>query len=118
MGYKELLEINEQHRQLNGKLRRELQETSTDLDELFKACKDKIRYGNLWSDFTLEELVEYSRIKAKRGKLLYEGGVRQRAKGRDRQPINAIDDLLDAANLAIMAAKKIQELEENGTFIN
>ena len=84
-----------------------------ELEELYQLSKDKVRYGNLWSDFTLEELVEYSRIKAKRGMLLYEGGVRQREKGRDRQPVNAIDDLLDAANLAIMAAKKIQELEES-----
>lgn len=77
----------------------------TEIERLFMQCRAKVRYGNLWSAFTVQELVDYARIKAKRGWLLYDSG----------QCDNAKDDLLDAANIAIMAARKIEELVDNST---
>lgn len=79
-----------------------------ELDYLYQQCKDKVRYGNLWSSFDVEELIDYSRIKAKRaGIILYTDFLS------DKQRIDSsIDDLLDAANLCIMAAKRIEEINE------
>ena len=76
---------------------------NSDMDTLiavFAEAQQKCRYGNLWSDFTVAELLEYSRIKAKRGLSLYNRC----------QVENAKDDLLDAANLALMAVVRIDEL--------
>ena len=79
-----------------------------ELEYLFQQCKDKIRYGNLWSSFDVEELIEYSRIKAKRGGILLNTDFLSNKQRVD----SAIDDLLDAANLCIMAAKRIEETNE------
>jgi|TARA_R110000824_G_scaffold52052_7_gene144707 hypothetical protein len=77
-----------------------------ELDHLYQQCRDKVRYGNLWSSFDVSELIEYSRIKAKRGGVLLQTDFLS-----DKQKIeSSIDDLLDAANLCIMAAKRIEEL--------
>ena len=79
-----------------------------ELDHLYQQCKDKIRYGKLWSSFDVDELIAYSRIKAKRAGILLGTDFMS-----DSQRIaSAIDDLLDSANLAIMAAKRIEELNE------
>lgn len=71
-------------------------------DEVIEKCKEKIRYGDLWKDFTVEELILYGFIKAKRGKILYGRGMID----------YAIDDLFDAINILIMGVQKIGE--ENG----
>ena len=79
-----------------------------ELDHLYQQCKDKVRYGNLWSSFDVDELIEYSRIKAKRAGILLTTDILSE---KDRVDFS-IDDLLDSANLAIMAAKRIEELNE------
>ena len=63
-----------------------------------------LRYGNLFDEFTGEELSEYAHIKAKRALLLlrHQAGVEK-----------VVDDLLDAANLCFMAAKRVED--ENGS---
>ncbi len=79
-----------------------------ELDHLYQQCKDKVRYGKLWSSFDVDELIAYSRIKSKRAGILLDTHFMS-----DTQRIaSAIDDLLDSANLAIMAAKRIEELNE------
>jgi hypothetical protein len=79
-----------------------------ELDHLYQQCKDKVRYGNLWASFDISELISYSRIKSKRAGILLETNFME-----DSQRVAAaIDDLLDSANLAIMAAKRIEELYE------
>ena len=42
-----------------------------EFDTVFSQCKDNLRYGKLWEEFTVEELIGYARFKAKRGNLLY-----------------------------------------------
>mgnify|MGYP001024447084 CR=1 FL=1 len=79
-----------------------------ELDHLYQQCKDKVRYGKLWSSFDVSELIEYSRIKSKRAGILLGTDFMSDAKRIE----SAIDDLLDSANLAIMAAKRIEELDE------
>jgi len=85
-----------------------------ELEHLYQQCKDKVRYGNLWSSFTVAELIEYSRIKAKRGGIIFSadsGHVMKSDYMTEKKRIeSSIDDLLDAANLCIMAAKRIEEL--------
>ena len=79
-----------------------------ELDHLYQQCKDKVRYGNLWSSFDISELISYSRIKSNRAGVILETNFMD-----DSQRVaSAIDDLLDSANLAIMAAKRIEELNE------
>jgi len=79
-----------------------------ELDHLYQQCKDKVRYGNLWSSFDISELIAYSRIKSKRA-----GAILDTDFMTDKKKIeSAIDDLLDSANLAIMAAKRIEEVNE------
>jgi hypothetical protein len=79
-----------------------------ELDHLYQQCKDKIRYGNLWSSFEVDELIEYSRIKSKRAGIILTTDILS-----DKDKVDfSIDDLLDSANLAIMAAKRIEELNE------
>ncbi len=56
--------------------------------QVFEECLPKVRYGDLWNQFSVAELVGYARIKAKRGFLI--GGER------------GVDDLLDAINLLAM----------------
>ena len=79
-----------------------------ELDHLYQQCKDKVRYGNLWSAFDVDELIAYSRIKSKRAGILLNTDFMSHAQRME----SAIDDLLDSANLAIMAAKRIEELDE------
>ena len=79
-----------------------------ELDHLYQQCKDKVRYGNLWSSFDVDELIAYSRIKSKRAGALLEKSNMTKVQRME----SAIDDLLDSANLAIMAAKRIEELDE------
>lgn len=79
-----------------------------ELDHLYQQCKDKVRYGNLWSSFDVDELIAYSRIKSKRAGVILETDFMPYAQRME----SAIDDLLDSANLAIMAAKRIEELDE------
>ena len=82
-----------------------------ELDNLFQQCKDKVRYGNLWSSFDVDELIAYSRIKSKRAGAIYSSPTLDLSR-RDKLEYS-IDDLLDSANLAIMAAKRIEELNGN-----
>ena len=79
-----------------------------ELDHLYQQCKDKVRYGQLWSSFDVDELIAYSRIKSKRAGALLEKSNMTKVQRME----SAIDDLLDSANLAIMAAKRIEELDE------
>ena len=79
-----------------------------ELDHLYQQCKDKVRYGQLWSSFDVDELIAYSRINSKRAGALLEKSNMTKVQRME----SAIDDLLDSANLAIMAAKRIEELDE------
>ncbi len=79
-----------------------------ELEHLYQQCRDKVRYGNLWSSFDVAELISYSRIKSKRAGVILETDFM----GKSQRMESAIDDLLDSANLAIMAAKRIEELDE------
>tara|TARA_B100000949_G_C14078715_1_gene364894 strand:+ start:347 stop:592 length:246 start_codon:yes stop_codon:yes gene_type:complete len=79
-----------------------------ELDYLYQQCKDKVRYGNLWSSFDVDELIAYSRIKSKRAGIL----LKTDSMSNVQRIESAIDDLLDSANLAIMAAKRIEESDE------
>ncbi len=72
-------------------------------DEILDKCREKCRYGDLWRDFTVEELEWYSIIKMKRGKILYERG----------QIENGVDDIMDAINIAIFSIQKIKEVNPN-----
>lgn len=71
-------------------------------DSIVEKCKEKCRYGDLWRDFTLEELEWYSLIKIKRGKILIERG----------QEESGVDDLMDGINIAIMSIQKLDSLKE------
>lgn len=73
-------------------------------DEIIDECKKKARYGDLWRDFTVEELEWYTLVKMKRGKILYERG----------QVESGIDDMMDAINIAIFSIQKIQEVNSKG----
>ena len=75
-----------------------------ELDHLYQQCKDKVRYGNLWSSFDVDELIAYSRIKSKRAGILLDTDFMSPVQRME----SAIDDLLDSANLAIMAGKRIE----------
>ena len=79
-----------------------------ELDHLYQQCKDKVRYGNLWSSFDVDELIAYSRIKSKGAGILLDTDFMSPVQRIE----SGIDDLLDSANLAIMAAKRIEELDE------
>ena len=65
--------------------------------ELLKLLDEKMRYGDLWKEFTVKDLYEYARIKAMRGDILYRAG----------QVENAEDDFLDAANILLTAVLRI-----------
>lgn len=67
-------------------------------DEIIKICKKKMRYGNLWSRFSDEELVQYGFIKAKRGLLLLQDG----------NIIKSTDDIQDAINILICSLLNIK----------
>ena len=68
-------------------------------DEIISECKKKCRYGDLWQEFSVDELVFYSYIKGKRGRILYRRGMTDFAK----------DDIMDSINIGIMAIQKIEE---------
>ena len=65
--------------------------------ELLKLLEEKMRYGDLWKEFQIEDLYEYARIKALRGSILLKRG----------QVENAEDDFLDAANILLTAVLRI-----------
>lgn len=65
-------------------------------EELLDKCKEKMRYGDLWTEFTVQELLDYARIKAKRGELLRKRGQLDKFE----------DDLMDAANILLCAVLK------------
>ena len=69
------------------------------IEDLYAKCLEKMRYGDLWKEFTVEELMEYARIKLKRGNIL-----------RKRNQLDKFeDDVLDAANIALCAILKQSE---------
>jgi len=76
-----------------------IEETEPLMPYVTKAL-EKVRYGNLFDEFTAEELAWYAQIKSKRGRIL-------RDKGFDTEKV--VDDLLDAANLCFMAAKRVED---------
>ncbi len=61
-------------------------------NDIFRESREKCRYGSLWGHFTVEELVDYARFKAKRGML-----------------IKKDDDLMDAANVLLMAVDRMRQ---------
>lgn len=65
-------------------------------DDVIEKCKQKCRYGDLWKEFTVDELMFYSYIKGKRGKILYNRGMVDFAE----------DDFLDSINIGVMALQK------------
>jgi len=75
-------------------------------DDIINSCKEKIRYGDLWQDFSVEELVEYGRIKAKRGLLLYKNHNIEKFE----------DDIMDAINILVMSIQRIKYHREYGNF--
>ena len=70
--------------------------------ELLKLLDEKMRYGDLWVEFQVEDLYEYARIKALRGSILLKRG----------QVENAEDDFLDAANILLTAVLRIHHDSE------
>jgi hypothetical protein len=71
-------------------------------DDIIQSCKAKIRYGDLWKEFTTEELIQYGFIKAKRGLILL----------KTHQKNSSLDDLEDSINILVMAIQRIN-LEDN-----
>ena len=71
---------------------------------VLKECLKKMRYGNLFKDFSVEELNWYGRIKAKRALILYE---------KENFYENAIDDALDAINMLIMTKIRMVQVSNN-----
>ena len=71
-------------------------------DYIIDKCREKMRYDNLWSEFTFDELIDYARIKAHRGQILYNKGMIDKAE----------DDILDSVNILFCSVLKIHSLIE------
>lgn len=56
-----------------------------------------MRYGDISDRFSFDELLDYAKIKYKRGIILEETSQLDKAK----------DDILDAVNIALLAAQRI-----------
>ena len=74
----------------------------TTVEQLFAQCLVKMRYGNLWPYFTFDELIDYARIKAHRGQILYNKGMIDKAE----------DDILDSVNILFCSVLKMHSLIE------
>ena len=60
---------------------------------IVKSCEEKMRHGDLWKDFSVEELMDYARIKAKRALIFH----------KRKHMLKFDDDVKDAINILICA---------------
>lgn len=77
---------------------------SAKLALLYGELEKKMRYGDLWKEFTLEELVAYAVIKAKRALAIYHSDLSAEFK---LEKIK--DDLLDSSNISLLAYMKYED---------
>lgn len=64
----------------------------------------KSPYGDIWKEFTLEELLSYALVKVKRAKFI------------DIQayPVKKYDDVYDAINILLFSLMKMDEVDKHG----
>lgn len=79
------------------------------IQRLWKKCMDNMRYGDFSEEFSFQELMMYANIKYKRGFLILRQGDHLEGDDRRKKMEKALDDVLDAVNIALRAAQKIQK---------
>ena len=74
-----------------------------EFDPIYNSCLDKMRYGKLWTHFSVNELLEYAKFKLKRGALLY-NGTEETLLNIEKSK----DDVSDTINILMMILLKIE----------
>ena len=74
-----------------------------EFDPIYNSCLDKMRYGKLWTHFSVNELLEYAKFKLKRGVLLY-NGTEETLLNIEKSK----DDISDTINILMMVLLKME----------